>query len=50
VDSKRRLDLLTAQQWMKKLDYRWSYDLKGQYVDGHERDDVVTYRQNVFLP
>jgi hypothetical protein len=35
---------------MKKLDYRWAYDPKGQYVDGHEREDVVAYRQNVFLP
>jgi len=35
---------------MKKLNYCWSYDLKGQYVDGHEWDDVVTYQQNLFLP
>jgi hypothetical protein len=35
---------------MKKLDYRWTKTgLKGQYVDGHEREDVVSYRQNVFL-
>ena len=47
---KKRLDLSTAQRWMKKLDYHWAYDPKGQYVDGHERDDVVMYRQNFFLP
>ena len=36
---------------MKKLDYRWTNTgLKGQYVDGHKREDVVSYRQNVFLP
>jgi len=35
---------------MKKLDYRWTRNPKGQFVDGHERDDVVTYRQGVFLP
>lgn len=23
---------------------------KGAYVDGHERDDVVAYRNDVFLP
>jgi hypothetical protein len=23
---------------------------KGMYSDGHEREDVVNYRQNVFLP
>jgi hypothetical protein len=24
--------------------------MKGQFVDGHERDDVVDHRQNRFLP
>ena len=47
---KKRIDISTAQRWMKKLDYHWTYDPKGQYVDGHEREDVVAYRQNVFLP
>jgi hypothetical protein len=47
---KKRIDISTAQRWMKKLDYRWTYDPKGQYVDGHEQEDVVAYRQNVFLP
>jgi hypothetical protein len=47
---KKRLDLVTAQRWMKKLNYHWGYNPKGQYVDGHKRKDVVEYRQNVFLP
>jgi hypothetical protein len=47
---KKRIDISTAQRWMKKLNYRWTYDPKGQYVDGHEQEDVVAYRQNVFLP
>lgn len=34
----------------EKLNYRWAYDPKGQYVDGHERADTVEYRQNIFLP
>ncbi|KAF7969760.1 hypothetical protein HWV62_11377 [Athelia sp. TMB] len=46
----KRMGLSTAQEWMKKLDYRWTLTPKGQYVDGHERPDVVDYRQNVFLP
>ncbi|KZP25557.1 hypothetical protein FIBSPDRAFT_684924, partial [Athelia psychrophila] len=25
-------------------------DASGQYVDGHEREDVVYHRQSVFLP
>jgi len=47
---KNRLDVSTAQHWMQKLDYRWTYsELKDQYIDGHERKDVVKYRNNVFL-
>jgi hypothetical protein len=48
---KKRLDISTAQRRMWKLDYRWTYsELKGQYVDGHEREDVVKYQNEVFLP
>ena len=47
---KKGISLTTAQRWMKKLGYRWTKDPKGQYVDGHEHEDVVRYRQNVFLP
>jgi hypothetical protein len=40
----------TAQRWMGAMGYRWTVDPKGQYVDGHEREDVVEYRQKQFLP
>ena len=40
----------TAKRWMKKIGYRWVKRHRGQYADGHEREDVVYYRQNVFLP
>ena len=40
----------TAKRWMHKLGYRWVKKHRGMYVDGHERDDVVQYRQSVFLP
>jgi len=46
----KQIHLTTAQRWMRKLDYRWQRDPKGQFVDGHEREDVVNYRQKVFLP
>jgi len=36
----------TAQCWMQKLGYHWANTPKGQYVDGHKREDVVAYRQN----
>ena len=47
---KKEISLATAKHWMKKLDYRWIKKHRGLYFDGHERDDVVNYRQNVFLP
>lgn len=40
----------TAKRWMKKLEYRWVKRHRGLYFDGHERPDVVDYRQNRFLP
>ncbi|KDQ11231.1 hypothetical protein BOTBODRAFT_162994 [Botryobasidium botryosum FD-172 SS1] len=46
----RPISLTTAQRWMKILGYRWKKTPTGQFVDGHERDDVVAYRQLVFLP
>ncbi|KZV63088.1 hypothetical protein PENSPDRAFT_678122 [Peniophora sp. CONT] len=42
--------LRTAQRWMHLMDYRWTKTPKGQYVDGHERVDVVGYRQSHYLP
>jgi hypothetical protein len=40
----------TARNWLHRLGYRWTLEPSGQYVDGHERDDVVKYHQEVFLP
>ncbi|KAI0669135.1 hypothetical protein C8Q78DRAFT_977815, partial [Trametes maxima] len=42
--------LSTAQSWMHELGYRWAKVPSGQFVDGHERIDVVNYRQKIFLP
>ncbi|KAL6306661.1 hypothetical protein BKA93DRAFT_748077 [Sparassis latifolia] len=42
--------LSTAQMWMHAMDYRWRKTPHGQFVDGHERADVVNYRQEIFLP
>ncbi|KAF8578935.1 hypothetical protein K439DRAFT_1648626 [Ramaria rubella] len=38
---KKMISLATAQCWMYP---------KGQFVDGHEGEDVVAYRQDKFLP
>jgi hypothetical protein len=47
---KKKISLSTARRWMHMMDYRWTKAPSGQYVDGHEREDVVTYRQSQFLP
>ncbi|KAJ6613315.1 hypothetical protein B0H10DRAFT_2222353 [Mycena sp. CBHHK59/15] len=47
---KRKIKLCTAQRWMHKMGYRWRKEPRGMYSDGHEREDVVNYRQNIFLP
>lgn len=47
---KKTISRGTAQRWLRKMGYRWTRDPKGMYADGHERGDVVWYRQNVFLP
>ena len=40
----------TACRYLHSLGYRFQSTPKGQYVDGHEREDVVAYRQKIFLP
>lgn len=41
----------TAMRWMsERLGFRYGVPKRGLYIDGHEREDVVEYRQNVFLP
>jgi hypothetical protein len=47
---KKSITERTARRWMNRMRFRWRKDSKGMYFDGHERDDVVDYRQNVFLP
>ena len=40
----------TAERYLEFLGYRFGYGKKGQYADGHERADVVQYRDYEFLP
>ena len=35
----------TARRWLHRLGYRWQDVKKGVFFDGHERPDVVEYRQ-----
>lgn len=40
----------TARRWLKKMGLHYGRFGKGVYFDGHEREDVIEYRQNVFIP
>lgn len=40
----------TARRWLVKLGWHRTTIKKGVYLDGHERPDVVKYRQDEFLP
>lgn len=42
--------LSTAIRWLKELDFTYGNGRKGMYIDGHEREDVVAYRRDEFLP
>lgn len=46
-----QISAATAMRWLKHLGYQCKdISPKGIYFDGHEREDVVYYRQNIFLP
>lgn len=47
---KKTIALSTTQAQMYNLGYCWGKLPNGQYIDGHERDDVVAYQQTVYLP
>jgi len=48
TDSQRSgVSTRTAQRWLTKLGWIYGRNKKG-YCDGHEREDVVCYREQVF--
>ena len=44
------ISVRTARRWLHKEGFRYTAHKKALYYDGHEREDVIEYRQNVFLP
>jgi hypothetical protein len=44
----QKIGIETARKWMHELGFSVVQKKKGTFVDGHERDDVVNYR-NIFL-
>ncbi|KAA8895915.1 hypothetical protein FN846DRAFT_995097 [Sphaerosporella brunnea] len=47
---KKGLCVRTMERWLHWMGYNWKEVRKGIYKDGHEREDVVSYRQDTFLP
>ncbi|TEB25675.1 hypothetical protein FA13DRAFT_1756509 [Coprinellus micaceus] len=41
----RTISIAQAYRWLRANGYRYGRKRKGMYVDGHERDDVVVYRE-----
>jgi hypothetical protein len=49
LHSTRRIRARTARRWLKKMGFVYKDAKKDVYFDGHEREDVVKYRNEVFL-
>jgi hypothetical protein len=50
LNTTKTISLATAQRWMKVVGFQWTKIPSSQFVNGHEQDNVVAYRQTVFLP
>ncbi|THU95070.1 hypothetical protein K435DRAFT_819824 [Dendrothele bispora CBS 962.96] len=46
----REISLRMANHYLKALGFRFAHPKKGQFADGHERDDVVYYRERRYIP
>jgi hypothetical protein len=46
----RGISLATACRWLRIEGFRYISHKKGLYFDGHDRPDVISYRQDHFLP
>ena len=44
------ISINTARRWLQSEGFRYTTFKKGLYFDGHDRPDVVNYRQESFLP
>ncbi|KAJ6621533.1 hypothetical protein B0H10DRAFT_1789755 [Mycena sp. CBHHK59/15] len=46
----KKITVHMAQRYLNELRYRRKVNTYLQYCNGHERDDVVYYREEVYLP
>ncbi|OBZ73966.1 hypothetical protein A0H81_06580 [Grifola frondosa] len=44
------ISIRTARRWLHREGFRYIEHKKSLYYDGHDRPDVVKYRQEIFLP
>jgi hypothetical protein len=50
-DIEKMISSRACRRWLnKEAGLSWLESRKGIFLDGHERQDVVHYRQNVFIP
>ncbi|KAF9455309.1 hypothetical protein BDZ94DRAFT_1205895, partial [Collybia nuda] len=42
---KTTISLRTAQRWLHNMGWRYGQKKNGMYIDGHERPDIVEYRE-----
>jgi hypothetical protein len=42
---RKKISLRTAQKWLHRMGWRYGKKRNGMYVDGHEREDIVEYRE-----
>ena len=45
VDRRAGICSRTARKWLNRLGYKWKEVQKGVFFDGHEREDVIEYRE-----
>ncbi|THU85559.1 hypothetical protein K435DRAFT_685271, partial [Dendrothele bispora CBS 962.96] len=46
----KSISVRTARRYLKTLGFRFAHPKKEQYADGHEREDVVYYREQRYIP
>jgi hypothetical protein len=50
ISCNKSIGRTSTYNWLLWLGFYKSEVKKGVYVDGHKREDIVAYRQEVFLP
>ncbi|RPA78671.1 hypothetical protein BJ508DRAFT_349096 [Ascobolus immersus RN42] len=50
LSKRRRIRARTARRFLHRMGFSYKNVTKNVYIDGHERPDVIEYRQQVFLP